>query len=290
MKTGTRSTVAIRNRTYAGFLIAVMIAVSVAVAAGQDDLAVGFGEMSREAFVAHMTTHGEAPETATARWDLAQALIADGSLSGERAIAAFLHTPRHVFARESRPWRAYADTPLDIGYGQTISAPHMVGRMTSQLEVVPGDRVLEVGTGSGYQAAVLSVLTDAVHTIEIIEPLAAETAALFETLIAAGHAPYAEIQQRTGDGYYGWPERAPFDRIIVTAAIDHIPPPLIEQLSEGGRMLIPVGPPTAQILLEVTKTVDADGQIRIDRRDVYGGRARVRFVPLTRADGLPYSR
>ena len=267
-----------------------MVAVSIAPLRGEDNRDVRFGDVSREAFVAWMAADGEASDTAAARWDLAQALIADGSLSGERAIAAFLRTPRHAFARESRPWRAYADTPLDIGYGQTISAPHMVGRMTSRLEVAPGDRILEVGTGSGYQAAVLSALTDAVHTIEIIEPLAAETAALFDALIAVGHAPYAEIEQRTGDGYYGWPERAPFDRIIVTAAIDHIPPPLIEQLAEGGRMLIPVGPPTAQILLEVTKTVDAGGEVRIDRRDVYGGRARVRFVPLTRTDGMPYSR
>jgi protein-L-isoaspartate(D-aspartate) O-methyltransferase len=245
--------------------------------------------LPREAFVERMAARGEALQAARLRWDLSRALIAEGSLAGESAIGAFLLTPRHIFAREPRLYQAYADVPLDIGYGQTISAPHMVARMTSELEVAPDDTVLEVGTGSGYQAAVLSYLTDEVYTVEIIEPLAEETEALYDELIEAGYDPYAEIEQRIGDGYFGWPERAPFDRIIVTAAVDHIPPPLIEQLAAGGQMLIPVGPPMAQVLLEVTKTVGPDGQARIDRRDVYEGRARVRFVPLTREDGQPWS-
>jgi protein-L-isoaspartate(D-aspartate) O-methyltransferase len=246
--------------------------------------------LSRVAFIERMAERGEREAAAGARWDLSRALIADGSLAGERAVGAFLLTQRHIFAREPRLYQAYADVPLDIGYGQTISAPHMVGRMTTELEVAPGDRVLEIGTGSGYQAAVLSYLTDEVYTIEIIAPLAEETEALYDELIAGGPQPYAEIEQRIADGYFGWPERAPFDRIIVTAAVDHIPPPLIEQLAAGGQMLIPVGPPLGQVLLEVTKTVGPDGEVRISRRDVYEGRARVRFVPLTREDGGMWSR
>ena len=258
---------------------------------GQADPLVGDpARIGRDAFVARMAAAGEDPDAAAARWTLAQALIADGSLIGDRAIMAFLATPRHIFARDRRLTRTYADAPLPIGYGQTISAPHMVARMTSELDVAAGDRVLEVGTGSGYQAAVLAHLTEQVYSIEIIEPLAQETAALYATLIEGGAAAYAQIAQRTGDGYYGWPEGAPFDRIIVTAAVDHIPPPLLDQLAVGGRMLIPVGPPQIQVLLEVTKTVDPDGQVRIVRRDVYDGRARVRFVPLTRDDGRPWSR
>lgn len=254
-------------------------------AGAQDSLTLA--GLTREGFMARMADQGERDDTAGRRWDLAEALIENGSLSGEAATAAFLETPRHVFAREPQPGRAYADVPLPIGYGQTISAPHMVARMTSALAVGPTDRVLEIGTGSGYQAAVLAHLTPHVYTVEIVEPLAAETEQVFAGLEGAD---YAAIHRRTGDGYYGWPEEAPFDRIIVTAAVDHIPPPLIEQLAVGGRMLIPVGPPDAQVLLEVTKVADADGTVRVERRDVYDGRALVRFVPLTRADGTPWSR
>ncbi len=246
---------------------------------------------SRAAFVDYMVeARGEEPEMLRRRWTLAQALIRTGDLVGGRAITAFLLAPRHIFARVDSPRRAYQDTPLDIGYGQTISAPHMVARMTSELDVAPGDRVLEIGTGSGYQAAVLAHLTDQVYSIEIVEPLAARTEALLADLIDQGYDAYADIRLREGDGYYGWPEEAPFDRIIVTAAIDHIPPPLLRQLSIGGTMLIPVGPPMAQVLLEVEKIEQPGGTIEIARRDVYEGRGRVAFVPMTRSDGRSWSR
>jgi len=246
---------------------------------------------SRTAFVDYMVeARGEDPEMLRRRWDLAQSLIRRGDLFGERAITGFLIAPRHVFAQEDSPRRAYQDTPLDIGYGQTISAPHMVARMTSELEVAPGDRVLEIGTGSGYQAAVLAHLTDQVYSIEIVEPLAARTEALYADLTERGYDAYADIRLRQGDGYHGWPEAAPFDRIIVTAAIDHIPPPLLRQLDVGGIMLIPVGPPMAQVLLEVRKFEEPGGDIDIARRDVYEGRGRVAFVPMTRLDGTPRSR
>jgi protein-L-isoaspartate(D-aspartate) O-methyltransferase len=166
----------------------------------------------------------------------------------------------------------------------------MVARMTSELEVAPGDRVLEIGTGSGYQAAVLAHLTDRVYSIEIVEPLAARTEALFADLIEQGYDAYADLRLREGDGYHGWPDAAPFDRIIVTAAIDHIPPPLLRQLAVGGTMLIPVGPPMAQVLLEVEKIERPDGTVEIARRDVYEGRGLVAFVPMTGLDGRPRSR
>ena len=240
---------------------------------------------SREDFADYAQRRGEGRETAEARYDLAQRLIGNGDLTGTGAIAAFLEAPRHRFADEPDPDIAYRDRPLPIGHGQTISAPHMVARMTTALEVEAGHRVLEIGTGSGYQAAILTTLTDQVYSIEIVEPLALRTAALYEALIDEGYRPYANVQLRAADGYYGWEEHAPFDRIIVTAAIDHIPPPLLRQLSVGGRMLIPVGPPMAQILLQVDKTVDTDGEVQITRRDVYEGRARVVFVPFTRSPG-----
>jgi protein-L-isoaspartate(D-aspartate) O-methyltransferase len=157
---------------------------------------------------------------------------------------------------------------LPIGYGQTISQPYIVALMTDLLKVNSGDVVLELGTGSGYQAAILSGLVKRVYTIEIIEPLARQAKSRLARL------GYGNVTTRLGDGYYGWPEYAPFDGIIVTAAASHVPPPLIEQLKPGGRMVIPVGDRffTQQLLL-VEKT--ADGQITT--RQVLP----VRFVPLT---------
>ena len=176
--------------------------------------------------------------------------------------------PRHEFVPPAAKAHAYRNRPLAIGHGQTISQPYIVALMTDLLEPKPADRVLEVGTGSGYQAAVLAPLVEQVYTIEIIKPLAREA----EERITRLAIPNIEI--RTGDGYYGWPEAAPFDAIIVTAAASHVPPPLIKQLKAGGRMVIPVGNPfqTQQLLL-VTKEDDE----RITTRQILP----VAFVPLT---------
>jgi len=185
-----------------------------------------------------------------------------------RVLAALGTVPRHEFV----PWlersRAYRNEPLPIGYGQTISQPYIVAVMTDLLAPHPGDRVLEIGTGSGYQAAVLAELVKQVYTIEIIKPLGRSAA---ERLHALG---YANVTTRIGDGYYGWPEQAPFDGIVVTAAADHVPPPLLAQLKPGGRMIIPVGSRylTQQLVL-ITKKEDGTLQTR--------QLLPVRFVPLT---------
>lgn len=174
---------------------------------------------------------------------------------------------RHLFVPDAYIDQAYANHPLPIGYGQTISQPYIVALMTEALEIEPGERVLEIGTGSGYQAAVLAEVGAEVFTVEIIEPLA-ESAA--ERLSRLG---YTGIQTRTADGYDGWPEEAPFDAIIVTAAPDHIPQPLLAQLVEGGVLVIPVGPQGGyQELWKVTRT----GQDTFDTVNLGG----VRFVPL----------
>jgi protein-L-isoaspartate(D-aspartate) O-methyltransferase len=164
--------------------------------------------------------------------------------------------------------QAYADRPLPIGYGQTISQPFIVALMTDLLRVGPNDVVLEIGTGSGYQAAVLARLAREVHTIEIIPPLAEAAAQRLQRL------GYANVATRLGDGYYGWREAAPFDANIVTAAASQIPPPLIQQLKPGGRMVIPVGAPFA---LQHLVLVDLDGDGKVRTRQLLP----VKFVPLT---------
>lgn len=176
--------------------------------------------------------------------------------------------PRHEFVPDGVRQDAYADRPLPIGYGQTISQPLIVALMTDLLEVGPKDVVLEVGTGSGYQAAVLAQLVHQVHTIEIVPGLATAAADRLKRL------GYANVAVRQGDGYYGWEDAAPFDAIIVTAAADHIPPPLLRQLKLSGRMVIPVGGPFAlQHLVLVER--DADGRARTRQL------LPVEFVPLS---------
>jgi len=184
-------------------------------------------------------------------------------------LAAMRQVPRHEFVPSRYRRRAYDDRPLPIGHGQTISQPYIVAYMTQQLGLRPGDKVLEIGTGSGYQAAVLSELTPHVYTIEIIEALGKAAKTQFQRL------GYKTIQCRIADGYYGWPEQGPFDAIIVTCAAGTIPPPLVKQLKVGGRMCIPVGPTGAtQRLILVTK--DSEGQVK--SRSLIP----VVFVPLTR--------
>jgi len=152
-----------------------------------------------------------------------------------RVLAAMRRVERHRFVADDAVAYAYDDTPLRIGYGQTISQPYIVALMTELLDPQQDDRVLEIGTGSGYQAAVLSLLVAEVYSIEIVEPLGHSARTLLDSL------GYENVQVRIGDGYQGWPERSPFDKIIVTAAPPEIPPKLIEQLAEGGRMVLPVG-------------------------------------------------
>lgn len=185
-----------------------------------------------------------------------------------RVMAVMGEVPRHAFVPETARSLAYVDRPLPIGYGQTISQPYIVALMSHLLAVGPGDTVLEVGTGSGYQAAVLDALGARVRSIEIVKPLAEQAG---ERLARLG---YRRTEVRAGDGYFGWPQAAPFDAIIVTAAAGHVPPPLIEQLRPGGRMIIPVGPAfMLQHLMLVTKT--ESGEVSSDIL------LPVRFVPLT---------
>lgn len=183
-------------------------------------------------------------------------------------VAAMRAVPRHWFVPQSGQRSAYADTPLRIGHGQTISQPYIVALMTELLEVKPGDKVLEIGTGSGYQAAVLSELTPYVYSIEIVKPLYEDVVKRFERL------GYKTIQTRLGNGYDGWEEHAPFDGIIVTCAPGHVPPPLWQQLKPGGRMVIPVGGVyETQHLLVLTKQPDGGRKSRTV--------LPVRFVPMT---------
>jgi len=186
-----------------------------------------------------------------------------------RVLAAIGKVPRHRFVPAHLADRAYDNRPLPIGHDQTISQPFIVALMTDLAEPKPTDRVLEIGTGSGYQAAVLAELVARVYTIEIVRPLGERAA---ELLAALG---YRNIETRIGDGYLGWPEAAPFDAIVVTAAPDHMPQPLIDQLAPGGRLIAPVGGRFGVQTLQVLRK-DADG--RAVTRSVLA----VRFVPLTR--------
>ena len=181
---------------------------------------------------------------------------------------ALRHVPRHVFMPEEVRHLAYENRPLSIGYNQTISQPFIVAHMSELLELEAAHKVLEIGTGSGYQAAVLAELCDSVYTIEIIPPLGERAAVLLAEL------GYHQIQVRIGNGYEGWPEEAPFDRIIVTCAPDNIPEALVEQLVPGGRIIIPVGSQyETQYLVVVRKTIN--GRIIREKQSA------VRFVPMT---------
>jgi protein-L-isoaspartate(D-aspartate) O-methyltransferase len=191
-------------------------------------------------------------------------------VSDPRVLDAMRRVPRHLFVPAPLRVRAYEDRPLPIGHGQTISQPYIVAWMTEALRVGPGRKVLEVGTGSGYQAAVLAAMGVEVYTIEIVAPLAEEAT---RALAASGARP---VHARVGDGYAGWPEHAPYDAVIVTAAPDHVPQPLVDQLAVGGRLVIPVGKRDVQWLTVLTKRKDG-----IAREQVMP----VLFVPLVRAPG-----
>ncbi len=218
----------------------------------------------------------------SARWDRAQTILRLENIKNQRVLEAFLLTPREYFCRDPR--RAYESAALPIGYGQTISGPHMVARMTDYLNPEPEHKVLEIGTGSGYQAAVLSQLSNHVYTIEIVSALGRETDAIYRKHLDR-FPEYGNIHRKIGDGYYGWPEYAPFDRIIVTCGIDHVPPELLRQLAPGGIMVIPVGPPSGQTILHIVKRVSKDGTVALEREDIFHGRRKEIFVPFTANEG-----
>jgi len=185
-----------------------------------------------------------------------------------RVMAVLGAVPRHRFVPPDQVHAAYRNRPLPIGYGQTISQPYIVALMTDLMNVQPDHVVLEIGTGSGYQAAILAELAQTVCTIEIVEPLAREAAGRLRAL------GYTKVRAKAGDGYYGWEDCGPFDAIMVTAAASHVPPPLVRQLKPGGRMVIPVGPPfLAQHLMLVEKRDDGT----LLTRQILP----VAFVPLT---------
>ncbi|MBF0399135.1 MAG: protein-L-isoaspartate O-methyltransferase [Magnetococcales bacterium] len=223
------------------------------------------------------------------RYDRLQAVKHNKDLTEDKEAKAFLLTARESFVLPRNLPRAYDHAFLDIGYGVTISGPHLVMRMTSALDVQPEDKVLEVGTGSGYQSAILAHLSNHVYSVEIIEPLHERTKGLYKKLVEAGDLEYQNVHLKSGDGYYGWEENGPFNKIIVTCAIDHIPPSLLKQLAPNGVMVIPVGPPGKQTLLKVQKEVDAEGKVVISRKDVYNGRRSVSFVPFTKEKGGTWS-
>jgi protein-L-isoaspartate(D-aspartate) O-methyltransferase len=195
--------------------------------------------------------------------------IESRGITDARVLAAMTKVPRHEFVPERLVDAAYEDHPLPIGYNQTISQPYIVALMTELLRIQTGANVLEVGTGSGYQAAILAEVGAQVYSLEILEPLTKTSTELLRRL------GYTNIRVKQGDGYLGWPEHAPYDAIIVTAAVDHVPQPLVEQLKPGGRLVIPVeNGPARQSLLLVEKSADDT----VTTRNV----APVLFVPLTR--------
>lgn len=197
---------------------------------------------------------------------VANQIMARG-ISDPLVLSAMTRVRRHLFVPPSQRKQAYADHPLPIGEGQTISQPYIVALMTELLEPDPNDRVLEIGTGSGYQAAVLAQIVDEVYSIEIVAPLYEKASRQLEAL------GYDNVHCRLGDGYKGWPEAAPFDGILITAAVDHPPPDLVRQLKDGGRLVLPKGDPRGIQTLEVViRTGDT-----IRTRKIID----VRFVPMT---------
>jgi protein-L-isoaspartate(D-aspartate) O-methyltransferase len=205
-------------------------------------------------------------DLAAERHAMVQKQLMPRGIHDPRVLAAMGKVPREDFVPPNLRRESYEDEPLPIGYGQTISQPYIVALMTEQLRPQPTDRVLEIGTGSGYQAAVLAELVAEVYTIEIVEPLAKNAEATLQRL------GYKNVQVKVGDGYKGWLEHAPFDAIIVTCAPDHVPQPLVDQLKDGGRMIIPVGGRLAQELYLLEKRNGAIRQAAV---------LQVRFVPMT---------
>lgn len=219
--------------------------------------------------LARIEAGGPSDPLLAARRQMVDRQLKARGIADERVLSVMGQIPRHLFVPSSLRIQAYRDSPLPIGHQQTISQPYVVAFMTGALRLEGGEKVLEIGTGSGYQAAVLGLMAKEVYTIEIVPELAAEAAATLKRL------GYANVQVRSGDGYQGWPEKAPFDAIMVTAAPEHIPQPLVDQLAPGGRMVLPVGgqglwEEQHLIAIERTKT-------GVSRRRILP----VRFVPMT---------
>lgn len=207
-------------------------------------------------------------EFADERRSMVERDIRGRGVGNPAVLAAMASVPRHLFVPPSHQDRAYGDHPLPIGGGQTISQPYIVAAMTELVAPKPGQVVLEIGTGSGYQAAILARLVKHVYTIEIVEALARSAATHLTGLGCTN------VTVRAGDGYAGWPEHAPFDGIVVTCGAEEVPPPLVAQLKPGGRMVIPVGPAGG---VQDLRLIEKDDAGRVSRRSVMA----VRFVPLT---------
>jgi protein-L-isoaspartate(D-aspartate) O-methyltransferase len=247
-------------------LVLLLLLVLAAVAACRDE-----GARDQPARVRDLPAPLPAPprdEWAAVREEMVEETIAARGVTDARVLAAMRRVPRHELVPAVLRDRAHEDSPLPIGFSQTISQPFIVAAMTEAAQVAPGERVLEVGTGSGYQAAVLVELGATVYSIEIVEPLAKRTHALLARLGYAGD----RLHLRIGDGYRGWPEAAPFDAIIVTAAPEAVPRPLIDQLAVGGRLVIPVGERGVQQLQVIAR--GPSGTTTETLMDV-------RFVPMT---------
>ena len=213
-------------------------------------------------------TYAQEPDYAAMRKSMVKQQLQERDIYDARVLDAMLQVPRHYFVPEDKRIYAYSDSPVSIGHKQTISQPYMVAFMTQALRLGKKDKVLEIGTGSGYQAAVLGKLVDAVYTIEIIEPLGKSAKELLRRL------KYSNIEVKIGDGYYGWEAHAPYDAIMVTAGAEEVPKLLLEQLKDGGRMIIPVGPHGGIRELILFKKKRG----KITRKNLMS----VRFVPFTR--------
>ncbi|WP_088341137.1 protein-L-isoaspartate(D-aspartate) O-methyltransferase [Robiginitalea sediminis] len=218
--------------------------------------------------MSYLTALSGQPDFGTLREQMVKEQLRARDITSARVLEAMKTVPRHLFVRDQDQEAAYGDHPLPIGWGQTISQPYMVAAMTQALDLRKGDKVLEVGTGSGYQAAVLAQMGMEVYTIEIVAPLGTQTKELLRKL------GYDQVQTRIGDGYHGWPEAAPFDAIMVTAGGPTIPKDLLAQLREGGRMVIPLG--KTQGVQELTRVTRREGKIHTEVL------MAVRFVPFTR--------
>lgn len=218
------------------------------------------------AFVIAVVESSEKDIFAAQRKAMVEQDIKARGIKDQKVLTAMLKVPRHLYVDEHLQRQAYADHPLPIGEGQTISQPYVVALMTERLRLKPGDRVLEIGTGSGYQAAVLAEIVKEVYTIEIRQGLADRARKRLKDL------GYKNIQVKHGDGYFGWEEKAPFDAIMITAAANHIPPPLIKQLKEGGRIIVPLG--STVYFQTLTLATKKKGDLDVEQI------TSVRFVPM----------